>query len=575
MEKGSIGMGLKTIRSLGVLLLGLTFVATLAATPRLNLAQTAFGPISVAPGSNGPALNFNAQNAGDGTLNVSLTSSASWLAASVGSPHACGVIGGTTCYPITITLNTASLAKGMYTGTITLSDPQAVDSPQTVTVTVAVGGNVPDQVTLYVPANGAPVAQSFATSSVLAFSTTQPANGPTLTVASAGEGSFGSTLTYDVTAKSPSGVAEAAYSGSFTVTKSPIATENKTVPVTINVTSKPIAVATALPVFRVGQAPVTQYVVLSNAGLGSLTTSATPVSTSDGGGWLSAGFGGPYVAITVDPTKASLTAGQNYQGTVTITTNAANSTITVPVTVEILAPGPPLVYAGRVVNIVNYSPNPLALGDLPAAFGEQLVSSAPVTATLPLQATLGGVTVNINNHPVPIYYVSATQINFQVPYELAPGIAVLRVDNNGQQGNNVFVQLVAAASKLFKATSPDSTVIYADANGPITPIKRGTPMVIYSLGLGQTTPPATSGVAAPLNTLLKVVPTPIVVFGSGLSDTGGTTAIPDFVGITPTTVGLYQVNVTIPAKAPAGSRVAVKLSGGPGGDSTTMYFNIQ
>ncbi len=560
-------MGLKTI------LIGLTFVATLAAAPRLTLAQTAFGPISVAVGSNGPALNFNAQNTGDGTLNLTLTSSASWLAASIASPHACSVIGGTTCYSVTLALNTASLAKGMFTGTIALADPNAVDSPQNITVTVAVGGDVPDAVTLYVPNNGAPGTQTFMTSSVLAISTTAPASGPTLTVAAAGAGTFGSTLSYNVTAKASSSVAAGAYNGSFTVTKSPVAAENKTVPVTINVTTQPIAVATALPPFRVGQAPVTQYVVLSNANSGSLTISATPVTTSDGANWLSAGFGGPYVVITVDPAK--LTAGQTYQGTVTITTNAANSSIVVPVTAEILAAGPPVVYPGRVVNIVDYNANPLALGDLPAAFGEQLTSGAPAVATLPLPVTLGGVTVNINNHPVPIYYVSATQINFQVPYEIAPGNAVLRVDNNGQQGNNVFVQIVAAAPKLFKATSIDSKIVYADPTGPLTPVRRGTPIVIYSLGFGQSTPPATSGVPAPGTTLLNITPKPSVAFGTGIPDTGGITVSPDFVGLTPTTVGLYQVNVTIPATAPLGSRVAVQVSGGNIGASTTMYFNIQ
>jgi uncharacterized protein (TIGR03437 family) len=193
---------------------------------------------------------------------------------------------------------------------------------------------------------------------------------------------------------------------------------------------------------------------------------------------------------------------------------------------------------------------------------------------LPLSTSLGGITVSINDHPVPLYYTSTSQINFQVPYEIPTGQTVLRVDNNGQRGNSIFLNVATATPRLFKATSLDSSIVYADASGPVTPVRRGTPIVIYSLGLGQTSPPATSGVPAPLSPLMHVTPTPSVVFGSGFLDNGGLTIKPDFVGITPTTVGLYQVNLTVPANAPLGSKVPVKLSGGPGGDSSTMYFNI-
>jgi uncharacterized protein (TIGR03437 family) len=574
MEKGSFGLGLGNLRNANVFILGLGFAAMLAAAPRLAVTQSAYGPISIATGSNGSPVQFYAGNIGDGTLNLSVSSSDSWLVPNLGAARHCSRLGGT-CYPVQLDFQTAGLAKGMYTGTVTISDPKAVDSPQTVTVTIAVGGGVPDSVTLYVPNNGTPVSEQFTTSSAIRLSTTQPAGGPTLTVAASSEGSFASTLTFNITGKATSGVAPGSFDGSFTVSRSSVAAENKTVGVTLNVTSQPVAQATTLPVFRVGAAPVTQFVVLSNAGSGTHTISAASGASSDGAGWLSAAFGGPYVAVTVDPSKGSFTPGKTYTGTVTITTNAANSPLTVPVTVEAVQPGPPVVYPDHVLNIVNYTSSPLGLGDLPAIFGEQLSSAPPNTATLPLQTTLGGITVSINNHPVPIYYTSATQINFQVPYEIPPGEAVLTINNGGQQSNSVFVEIAASAPKLFKATSPDSSIVYADTNGPGTPVKRGTPIVIYSLGLGQTSPAATSGVAAPLDTLMHVTPTPKVVWGTGVADSGGTTSKPDFVGLTPTTVGLYQVNVTIPRNAPTGSRVAVKLSGGPGGDSTTMYLDIQ
>jgi uncharacterized protein (TIGR03437 family) len=574
MEKGSIGVGLNIFENAKILLISIGFTAALSAAPRLGLTQAAYGPLSVDVGSNPATVQFYASNQGDGTLNLTATSSDSWMAATIQQSQPCSRLGGV-CYPVQISFQTSGLAKGMYTGTITLSDPNAVDSPQTVTVTVAVGGAIPDSVTLYVPNNGTPVSQQFWSASRLGTSVTQPpAGGPTLAVAAAGEGSFGETLTYEVSATASPSVAEGTYNGSFTISHSALASDNKTVAVTMNVTSKPVALATSLPPFRVGQGPVTQFVVMSNAGAGSLAISAATAASSDNGTWLTAAFGGPYVAVTVDPSKGSFTPGKTYTGTVTITTNAANSTITVPVTVQALTPGPPVAYAGRAVNIVDYGNSPLGLGDLAAVFGEQLSSTGPNVATLPLTNSLGGIAVSINNHQVPLYYTSPTQINFQIPYEIPAGQATLQVNNNGQSGNSIFVQIATATPRLFKATSLDSSIIYADANGPITPVHRGTSIVIYSLGLGQTSPPATSGVPAPLSPLMHVTPTPTVVLGTGLPDTGGRTVTPDFVGITPTTVGLYQVNFTFPSNSPLGDKVAVKLTGGPGGDSTTMYFNI-
>ena len=44
------------------------------------------------------------------------------------------------CIPIQVGFQTSALARGSYTGTITVSDPNAVDAPQTIVVTVAVGG---------------------------------------------------------------------------------------------------------------------------------------------------------------------------------------------------------------------------------------------------------------------------------------------------------------------------------------------------------------------------------------------------------------------------------------------------
>ena len=73
-------------------------------------------------------------------------------------------------------------------------------------------------------------------------------------------------------------------------------------------------------------------------------------------------------------------------------------------------------------------------------------------------------------------------------------------------------------------------------------------MEIYGTGLGITNPPVPAGTAAPLPPAQTVV-TPRVLMGSKQA-----TLL--FSGLTPGTVGLYQVNAIVPSGLPAG-RVAV------------------
>ncbi|MCX6635981.1 MAG: hypothetical protein NT090_13005, partial [Acidobacteria bacterium] len=141
-------------------------VCPLAAAPKLRLVETTLGPVSVAQGSGGPTRTVEAYNGGDGTLSLAVSSSVSWAVASVGAQRACFSRAGA-CLPIQVALNTASLARGSYTGTITVSDPNALDAPQTITVTVLAGGGVPDRLDLFVAPNGSTAEAVFTTNSSL------------------------------------------------------------------------------------------------------------------------------------------------------------------------------------------------------------------------------------------------------------------------------------------------------------------------------------------------------------------------------------------------------------------------
>src|ERR1044071_8677590 len=84
---------------------------------------------------------------------------------------------------------------------------------------------------------------------------------------------------------------------------------------------------------------------------------------------------------------------------------------------RVVPSGTPLISAGGVVNAASFK-TPLVRGELASLFGVGLASGQPVQAqTLPLPTNLGGVQITVGGVAAPLYYVSSSQINFQVPFE--------------------------------------------------------------------------------------------------------------------------------------------------------------
>jgi uncharacterized protein (TIGR03437 family) len=565
-------VGLKKHHLLSFLFISFGIINQLEAQPRLRLNQTAIGPISIATGANGPTQSLVAGNGGTGSLNLTAASSVNWLTPSVGTLQNCGI--GGPCIPVNIALATSGLQKGTYTGVVTLSDPNAIDAPQTISITVAIGGAVPDSMTFYVPSNGNPVHQTFTAGTGANAAAFTQGNGPSLSLALSNGGSFIAFRSFTVTAQATPGMAPGAYNGSINVSGSSVTAENRTVPVTMNVTSSPVAQATTLDQFRIAQgaAKQTHYVILSNPGAGTLSVSNVSATTTSGGSWLTAQASGLAVGITVDP--SGLAQG-NYQGSVTISTNAANASITVPVQATIIAAGPPIIPYQALVSNATFTSETLGECELPALFGEQFTTGeAQSAASLPLPTTLGGATVFVNEKPAPIYYVSANQINFQVPCDATPGQGVVRVERDGQKSNSITAVIAKSAPKLLIAVDQSGAVTSTPLGGAAAVVHTGDYLTIYALGLGPTNPAVASGTASPLSPLATVPGKNLVYFGQNdLFHSSAIAVTPQFIGLTPNFVGLYQINVQIPAESPKG-QTPVLLQGEIGA-SNTLLFNVQ
>jgi uncharacterized protein (TIGR03437 family) len=508
-----------------------------------------------------------AYNAGDGALNLSATSSDTWLVPTLGTPTFCQ--NGPGCVPVKIGLPTASLAKGSYTGFITLSDPNAQDAPQTISVTVSIGGNVPDQISLYAPPGGGASSSPFYAANGAITRVSTQTGGNWLSVASGNLGSFQFSTSYTVSAAAGT-LAVGDYTGNVAIQTSPFQPDNKSIAVTMHVTSQPIAQPIFPNVsFSIAQGAVKQYFpvqaagvfypLVSNGGQGTLAYTGAPTATATGGSWLT---------VTVSPNDMSLfqiTADAtglspgNYQGTVSIPTNAANSPTTIPVQLSVLAAGPPYTKLGIANGFTSSPDDGLAQGDFVALFGNQFTNGDPQTGTLPLGTNLGGTQVMINGQAVPIQYVSASQINIQIPYDAAVGDGTLSVVRNGTQGDTVSIHINAVAPAILAfgngyVVAQTSTFGF-EGNSPSVPAQSGDVLVLYAVGMGGTNPAVTAGTASPTSPL-AVVPNVKVCMGSPTPVNPNVLCIdPQFAGLTPGFFGLYQINWAVPQNAPKGDAV--------------------
>jgi hypothetical protein len=134
-------------------------VSAIQVTPASNSSQTQPAPPTPVLSVSGNALSFagTAGNANPPAQTVTVSTTASWTAASNASWLTVSPGSGTGNGSLSIGANLAGLAGGNYSGTITVTAPGATGSPQTVavslTVTAAPAGNPPSSTTPFISIN--------------------------------------------------------------------------------------------------------------------------------------------------------------------------------------------------------------------------------------------------------------------------------------------------------------------------------------------------------------------------------------------------------------------------------------
>ena len=212
---------------------------------------------------------------------------------------------------------------------------------------------------------------------------------------------------------------------------------------------------------------------------------------------------------------------------------------------------------------------PIAPGTIIQIYGSNL-SGQPSTATnIPLPTKLNSTQVLIGGHLAPLYYVSSGQINAQVPFELNAGQTYqLIVNANGALSTPNRIQLSTVAPGVAQFT--DGQVIAQHLDGSLitetSPAAPNEIIVFYVAGMGQTSQNVSTGDAsATANNALD--PPTLTVAGIPVTNIL-------YAGLTPTLVGLYQVDFQVPATTPAGDQQMVLTQSGQGGQSNTTVLPV-
>jgi uncharacterized protein (TIGR03437 family) len=547
-----------------VILLGL--VGSVSAAPRLRLSTAAIGPINLAVGAAGPLQTVEAFNIGDGDLALSATTTATWLNVSVGETGNCAQRSGI-CTPIRIELNTQGLAKGAHTGVVTILDPNALDAPQFLTVTVQAGGAVPPKIEFFVTPGGS---QEFVIRAGNNINLKASTGGPEwLSLPAEGLGSFRYDFNYRIVARHLANMAEGDYSNQLTVSGSTIPDENSTIPVTLRVAGAPIYDAPAQLRFRAaenGPPHITAF-DLPNRGYGQVLASELRVSTAEGGEWLTAEIFADGQAFRVRSAQAGLAPGV-YSGTLTVVTNAANSEQLIPVTLDVMPAAAPAIDFSTLTNELRVDPAAImAPGMLARIRGVQLTTQDPAAAeTTPWPDTLAGTRLLVNGIPAALSAVSSGEISFQIPEAIDPGDAIIQVERDGQPGNQILATVGWRAPRLQLSTGTFGKVLLDDGTLAIPAVYGGRPaaagetIAIHLIGLGRSDPGA--GAAEPVQ----------VSFGRSLFSPGAVVeASPTLV---PDAPGRYIVKVLIPENAPRADRVDLAVTAA-GVTSNTVQLAIQ
>jgi len=241
-----------------------------------------------------------------------------------------------------------------------------------------------------------------------------------------------------------------------------------------------------------------------------------------------------------------------------------------------LAQPAPAILPGGVVNGATYlaatDPNgAVAPGAIVSIFGNNLAPAARVATSLPLPTTLFDTTVTFNGVAAPLFYVSNTQINAQVPFETPLGQVTVQVQRADMTAPATQMVTVAPVSpgifNIMLQGVTEGAILHGKDFSFVTltsPAVAGETLSIFATGLGALQQPVATGNIPPSPPPMTVAVPSVTI--------GGLAATVTYSGLAARLAGVYQVNVVMPVvSAVAGMTTAQIRISGVGSNTVALF----
>ena len=217
-----------------------------------------------------------------------------------------------------------------------------------------------------------------------------------------------------------------------------------------------------------------------------------------------------------------------------------------------------------VLNSASLAPGPIAAGQLVtilgAGLGPQTEASAQPEASGAIGTTLAGVRVLFSGIAAPVLAAQSSRVQVQAPYRIAgrPSTSV-EVLYEGVKRGEALVEVASAAPALFTVSGGRGQALAANEDGSrnssSNPAAPGSIVILYATGDGAVHPSLVEGLPAREPFPAPALPVKVTA--------GGLAAEVLYAGPAPGMVGVFQLNVRLPAGYVPSGALPVVLHLGP------------
>ena len=322
------------------------------------------------------------------------------------------------------------------------------------------------------------------------------------------------------------------------------------------------------------------YNLITSFGTADPTVTVTPASQTVAAGSspvrLTAAVAGPdnkSVRWSISPPIGKIAQTGEYTPPATVAgsvdvkvtaTSFADNSRAATVTVTVISGSAISATAAGLLSAATYIGGGVTPGQIAVLFGKGFgpgdLAGLTLTADGNVSTISGGATITFDGVPAPMIYAVNGQLSAIIPYAVAgKSTTQMQVNYAGQQSSPVTVPVIAAAPGLFTNDASgkgQAVVLNQDfsRNTAANPAARGSIVVFYGTGEGQTVPP---GVDGRINN--TVFPKPVLPLKVIM---GGIDATVAYFGAAPGLVsGLFQANITVPAGVSPGDVPVVFIVG--------------